>query len=93
MKINREQIARRLLMLVAFSALASLLLIAVFIFKEGLPFFFKVGLRHFLLTSVWDPATNQFGIEVSERVPIVIPATPYSEAYLAAKREKLGHLL
>lgn len=62
MKINSEQIARRLLMLVAFSALASLLLIAVFIFKEGLPFFFKEGLRNFLFGLVWDPPTGQFGI-------------------------------
>ena len=62
MKINSEQIARRLLMLVAFSALASLLLIAVFIFKEGIPFFLKVGLGHFLFSSTWDPPTGQFGI-------------------------------
>ena len=62
MKINSENVARRLLMAVAFSALASLLLIAVFILKEGIPFFLKVGLGHFLFSSVWDPQTNQFGI-------------------------------
>ncbi len=49
-------------MLVAFSALASLLLIAVFILKEGVPFFFKYGLGHFLFGLTWDPQAGQFGI-------------------------------
>ena len=44
MKFNREQNVQRLLLVVAFSAIASLLLIAVFIFKEGVPFILKVGL-------------------------------------------------
>ena len=62
MKLNGEQLARRFLMAVAFSALASLLLIAVFILKEGLPFFSRYGLRAFLLGSTWDPSSGQFGI-------------------------------
>ena len=62
MKINSEQIVRRALMLVAFSALASLLLIAVFILKEGVPFLFKYGPLNFLLGSIWDPQAGQFGI-------------------------------
>ncbi len=33
------------------------------------------------------------GIEVAERVPLEIPAVPTNEAYLAAKRGRLGHLL
>jgi len=33
------------------------------------------------------------GIEVAERVPLEIPAVPTNEAYLAAKRRRLGHLL
>jgi len=49
-------------MAVAFSAVASLLLIAVFIFKEGLPFMMKVGLRDFLFASDWDPLAGKFGI-------------------------------
>ncbi len=60
--MNGEKIAKYLLMATAFSALASLLLIAVFIFKEGLPFMFKVGLKDFLLSSDWDPQANKFGI-------------------------------
>jgi 3,4-dihydroxy 2-butanone 4-phosphate synthase / GTP cyclohydrolase II len=33
------------------------------------------------------------GIEVVERVPLVIQASPVSEKYLKTKKEKLGHLL
>ena len=62
LKINGEQVAKGLLTVVAFSALASLLLIAVFIFKEGLPFMFKVGLRDFLFSSDWNPQAGKFGI-------------------------------
>lgn len=62
MKINGEKIVKYSLMLVAFSALASLLLIAVFILKEGVPFMFKVGLGDFLLSSDWNPQAGKFGI-------------------------------
>ena len=34
-----------------------------------------------------------YGIEISERVPVVIPATEYDKRYLEAKRVKMGHLL
>ncbi len=62
MKFNGEKIVKSVLMAVAFSAVASLLLIAVFIFKEGLPFMMKVGLRDFLFASDWDPLAGKFGI-------------------------------
>ena len=62
MKINGEKLAKVTLMTVAFSAVASLLLIAVFILKEGLPFMFKVGLKDFLFASDWDPGMGKFGI-------------------------------
>jgi len=62
MRINAENIAKSLLTLVAFSALASLLLIAVFIFKEGFPFMLKVGIGRFLFSSAWNPQVGQFGI-------------------------------
>ncbi|WP_449416179.1 bifunctional 3,4-dihydroxy-2-butanone-4-phosphate synthase/GTP cyclohydrolase II [Phormidium nigroviride] len=34
-----------------------------------------------------------YGIEVSDRVPLLIEATDYNSMYLATKAEKLGHLL
>ena len=33
------------------------------------------------------------GVLVVERIPIVIPANPYDEAYLATKKEKMRHML
>lgn len=60
--MNGEKLAKYLLMTVAFSAVASLLLIAIFIFKEGLPFILKVGLHDFLFSSEWEPAEGKFGI-------------------------------
>lgn len=36
---------------------------------------------------------EQMGIEVVERVPVIVPATEYSAPYLRTKREKMGHLL
>jgi 3,4-dihydroxy 2-butanone 4-phosphate synthase/GTP cyclohydrolase II len=34
-----------------------------------------------------------YGLEVVERVPIVIPAGPESERYLSVKRDKMGHMI
>jgi 3,4-dihydroxy 2-butanone 4-phosphate synthase / GTP cyclohydrolase II len=34
-----------------------------------------------------------YGLEIVERVPLEIPATEHTRAYLRAKRDKLGHLL
>lgn len=34
-----------------------------------------------------------FGIEITEHVPLICPASEHTERYLATKREKLGHLL
>ncbi len=62
MKISAEKTAKGLLTVVAFSALASLLLIAVFIFKEGLPFMLKIGIGPFLFSSHWNPQVGQFGV-------------------------------
>lgn len=58
----RERIIRYLLLLVAFSALASLALITIFIFKEGLPLIVKVGLWRFIFGSDWSPSRGSFGI-------------------------------
>ena len=34
-----------------------------------------------------------YGLEVVERVPLVIPPTATNLVYLTTKREKLGHLI
>ncbi len=62
MKFNSEKAVKGVLTAVAFSALASLLLIAVFIFKEGFPFMLKVGISDFLFSSTWNPQAGQYGI-------------------------------
>jgi 3,4-dihydroxy 2-butanone 4-phosphate synthase/GTP cyclohydrolase II len=36
---------------------------------------------------------NDYGVEVTERLPLVVGLNPDNEKYLATKQEKLGHLL
>lgn len=36
---------------------------------------------------------EEYGIRVDERLPVEIEANPHSEDYLAAKRDKCGHLI
>ena len=62
MKIFSEKGVRNILMLTAFSAISALLLIALFILNEGLPFMFNYGIGNFLLSSEWQPGTGHFGI-------------------------------
>jgi 3,4-dihydroxy 2-butanone 4-phosphate synthase/GTP cyclohydrolase II len=38
-------------------------------------------------------ALDGYGLEVVERVPLEAPATEHSRQYLAAKRDKMGHML
>jgi phosphate ABC transporter permease protein PstC len=62
MKWNSETVVRHTLTVIAFSSIAALLLIALFILKEGLPFILKIGPKDFLLNSNWDPANAHYGI-------------------------------
>jgi len=57
-----EKGVRRILIVTAFSALSALLLIALFIINEGLPFIFRYGLRDFLFSSEWHPTDGKYGI-------------------------------
>ncbi len=62
MKLISEKGVKRILMATAFSAISALLLIALFIISEGLPFIFKYGLKEFLFSSDWQPHLGKFGI-------------------------------
>jgi len=57
-----ERIIKYLLFLTAISAVSGLVLITFFIFKEGLPFISRIGLRDFIASSHWSPAHKHFGI-------------------------------
>jgi phosphate ABC transporter permease protein PstC len=52
----------RLLFLAACSSTAVLAVIALFIFKEGVPIMARSGIGHFLFGSTWAPLEGQFGI-------------------------------
>src|SRR4030042_503705 len=62
MKLFSEKSIKKALTVIAFSAIAALLLIVVFIILEGLPFIFKVGISDFLFSSEWEPQMGRFGI-------------------------------
>ncbi len=36
---------------------------------------------------------TQFGIKVTERIPLIIPPNPYNQFYLKTKAEKSGHMM
>ena len=52
----------RVLFLLALSSISSLALITIFIFLEGAPLIYFVGLKHFLASSHWAPTKGHFGI-------------------------------
>ncbi len=58
----KEKIIEKFLILLAFSAIGLLLLITVFIFKEGLPIILKAGIKDFLFNAKWAPTKGHFGI-------------------------------
>lgn len=59
--INTENIVRGILFLSAITTVLILLLIVVFLFKEGLPLFSKVSPIDFIFGTEWDPDKNKFG--------------------------------
>ena len=58
----REKLIERGLLLVAFSAVAMIFLIAYLIFREGVPLVAKTGVWHFIASTQWAPSRGQFGI-------------------------------
>ena len=36
---------------------------------------------------------DKYGIEIAERVPLVLPPHEYNDFYMATKRDKMGHLI
>jgi len=62
MKFLGEKGVKRALAGIAFSAISALLLIALFIIKEGLPFIISYGPVKFLFSSDWQPQSGHFGI-------------------------------
>jgi phosphate ABC transporter permease protein PstC len=57
----KEKIVEKILLLIAFSAISVLALITFFIFREGLPLLWKVGLGNFFGLK-WAPTRGLFGI-------------------------------
>ena len=60
--MKRDRIIGAALLVVALSAILGLALIAVFIFREGVPIILRVGARKFFLSTDWEPSLGHFGI-------------------------------
>ena len=58
----KERLVSLTLTAFAFSSLVFLFLIFLFILIEGLPLFFKVGVKHIILGFKWAPTRGSFGI-------------------------------
>ena len=62
-KLERnDRLVKMALLVLAFSAVAILVVITVFIFEEGTPIMFKYGFRKFLLGLDWYPTEKSFGL-------------------------------
>ncbi|MBN2621308.1 phosphate ABC transporter permease subunit PstC [candidate division WOR-3 bacterium] len=57
----KDKIAGKIFLLIALSAIISLLLITFFIFQQGIPLIFKIGVSNFFSTH-WSPTRGNFGI-------------------------------
>ena len=52
-----------------------------------------VGLRPSHLDSAREEALEEHGVEVVERVPLVMPSNPVNRDYLRTKANRMGHLI
>jgi len=62
MRSGKEKILEKSFLLIAFSSISILALIAFFIFEQGVPLIWKVGPLSFLLGDLWYPSQGSFGI-------------------------------
>lgn len=60
--MKRDKIIGATLLVVALSAVSGLLLITVFIFREGVPIILRIGPGEFFLSGDWEPRLGHFGI-------------------------------
>ena len=60
--MKQDKIIQIALTIVALTAISSLALITIFVFKEGLPIILKVGAKNFFLSGDWYPSEGKFGI-------------------------------
>lgn len=58
----KEKVVEKTLFIIALSSIAILALIAFFIFEQGVPLIWKVGLRSFILGDRWVPSQGSYGI-------------------------------
>ena len=58
----KEKIIEKILTILAFSAIGLLLLITIFIFKEGFPIVLKAGIKNFIFSAQWSPTKGHYGI-------------------------------
>jgi phosphate ABC transporter permease protein PstC len=60
--INKDTLIRLVLLLFALSSLLFLFTIFVFILSEGVPLFYRVGVKSVILGTKWAPTKGSFGI-------------------------------
>jgi phosphate ABC transporter permease protein PstC len=60
--VDKEDLIKLILILFAFSSLLFLFVIFVFILGEGLPLFYKAGVKHIVFGMKWAPTKGFFGI-------------------------------
>lgn len=59
---TKEKIVEKTLLVIAFSTILVLAMIAFFIFEQGSSLIWKVGLKNFLFGDRWVPSKGEFGI-------------------------------
>jgi len=60
--VDKGKFVERVLFLLALSSIGSLVIITIFIFKEGLPLIMHTGLKDFIFSAHWAPTKGFFGI-------------------------------